>query len=492
MEHRLIALLPDVIPIIYLMTLSVMAVYGFHKILLVWRFYKYKNFAFKPLHSYSEATLPKVTVQLPIFNEIYVAGRLLTAVSNLRYPTDKLEIQVLDDSTDETQQICRSYVAALQEQQLNIHYIHRQKRTGFKAGALEHGLNYATGELVIMFDADFIPAPDALLQMVDYFSDPNVGMVQARWTHINRHYSPLTEIQAMMLDGHFLIEQTARNRSGCFFNFNGTAGMWRVQAIQDAGGWQHTTVTEDLDLSYRVQLQGWQCVYLPHVVVPAELPVEMNSFKSQQFRWAKGASQVAKKLLIPVLRANVPFYVKFEAFIHLTNNVNYCLLLILLLLSFPYQTYVAQHPWHYGSLIYIPIFLGTTLNLLCFYAVTQREQLGRRSPWTFASQIFLLMSIGIGLSINQSLAVCDGFLGGNTAFIRTPKHGVVHRHDNWILKKYRAAKTWVPWLEFLMLIYLLGTILVALNYSHYLSLPFLLLFLVGYVYILRLSIFQRR
>ena len=355
MENKLIALLSDVIPIIYLMTLSVMAVYGFHKILLVWRFYKYKNFAFKPLKSYCESTLPKVTVQLPIFNEIYVAGRLLTAVSNLRYPTDKLEIQVLDDSTDETQQICQSYVDALKEKQLNIHYIHRKNRTGFKAGALEHGLNYATGELVIMFDADFIPAPDALLQMVDYFSDPNVGMVQARWTHINRHYSPLTEIQAMMLDGHFLIEQTARHRSGCFFNFNGTAGMWRVQAIQDAGGWQHTTVTEDLDLSYRVQLQGWQCVYLPHVVVPAELPVEMNSFKSQQFRWAKGASQVAKKLLIPVLQANVPLYVKFEAFIHMTNNVNYCLLLILLLLSFPYQTYVAQHPWHYGSLIYIAV-----------------------------------------------------------------------------------------------------------------------------------------
>lgn len=493
MTHHLIALIVDGIPLIYLITLSVMAIYGFHKLLLVWRFYRHKNRStLKVSTSLPESELPKVTVQLPIFNEMYVAGRLLTAISNLNYPIDKLEIQILDDSDDETQKICRDKVSELKKKNFNVQYIHRQNRSGFKAGALANGLKYASGELVIIFDADFIPTTDVLLKMVPYFSDLDVGMVQARWSHINRHYSSLTEIQALMLDGHFLIEQTARNRSGCFFNFNGTAGMWRVQAIQDAGGWQHTTVTEDLDLSYRVQLQDWRCIYLPHIIVPAELPMEMNSFKSQQFRWAKGASQVFKKLLIPVLKSDAPFYVKLEAFLHLTNNFNYCLLLVLLLLSLPYQAYIAEYSWHYSLLIYLPIFLGTTFNLFYFYGVSQREQGIRLSFWTFGRQILLLMSVGIGLSINQSLAVCDGLLRYDTAFVRTPKHGVVNAQENWITKKYRAAKTWVPFLELLMLLYLLSTVIFAFAHAHYLSLPFLCLFLIGHLYILKLSIFQQR
>ena len=493
MTSHLIALLADAIPSIYLVTLSVMAIYGLHKFLLVWRFYRYKDrhplTSRKPL---AETDLPRVTVQLPIFNEMYVVRRLLTAVANLRYPTAKLEIQVLDDSTDETQKICWEKVTELRQKHLNVQYIHRHNRSGFKAGALANGLKYASGELVIIFDADFMPTPDVLLKMVPYFVEPAVGMVQARWSHINRDYSSLTEIQALMLDGHFLIEQTARNRSGCFFNFNGTAGMWRVQAIQESGGWQHTTVTEDLDLSYRVQLQDWRCIYLPYIVVPAELPMEMNSFKSQQFRWAKGASQVFKKLLIPVLKSDAPLYVKLEAFLHLTNNFNYCLLLILLLLSLPYQAYMAQTPWRYGFLVYFPIFLGTTLNLFYFYGLSQREQGIRLSFWAFGCQILLLMGVGIGLSINQSLAVCDGLFRRDVDFIRTPKHGVISTQENWITKKYRAAKTWVPFLELLMLLYLLGTAAFAFAQAHYLSLPFLCLFLFGHLYILKLSIFQQR
>ncbi|MEO1621999.1 MAG: glycosyltransferase [Cyanobacteria bacterium J06632_3] len=311
----------EITPIVYLGILSVISLYGFHKVLMIWRYYKYRTVSAKTLQAFSDADLPKVTVQLPIFNELYVAERLLNAVAQLKYPLDKLEIQVLDDSTDETQQLCQEKVQALRQQNLNIRYIQRSHRKGFKAGALAYGLQQATGELIMIFDADFVPRPETLLQMVDYFADPNVGMVQGRWAHINRRYSLLTEIQALMLDGHFVIEQTARNRAGCFFNFNGTAGIWRASAIADAGGWQHTTVTEDLDLSYRVQLKGWRCIYLPYIVVPAELPVEMNSFKSQQFRWAKGASQVARKLLGTVLRAKIPWHVKFEAFLHLTNNV---------------------------------------------------------------------------------------------------------------------------------------------------------------------------
>lgn len=508
MTTHLLDWLLEMTPILYLSILSVISLYGFHKILMIWRFYKYRdqdntqsidrqkiNWE-KPARSFSPDNLPKVTVQLPIFNELYVAERLLAAVTQLSYPANRLEIQVLDDSTDETQQLVYQKAAELKQQGFNIHYIHRAHRQGFKAGALAYGLQQASSELIMIFDADFVPHPNTLLQMVDHFTDPQVGMVQARWTHINRQYSLLTEIQALMLDGHFVIEQTARNRSGCFFNFNGTAGIWRAAAITDAGGWQHTTVTEDLDLSYRAQLKGWRCIYLPHVAVPAELPMEMNSFKAQQFRWAKGASQVAKKLLLPVFRSTEPLHVKFEAFLHLTNNFNYLLLIVLLLLSLPYQIYVSEHHWQYGFLIYIPIFLVTTTNLLGFYWVSQKEQRllpgALQSSWRFFYQIFLLMSIGIGLSLNQSLAVCDGLIGTGNDFVRTPKHGVITKSETWKTKKYRGAKTWVLCLELMMLIYLAITIAFAIYHAHYLSLPFLLLFFTGYTYVLGLGLFQRR
>ena len=482
----------NITPRLYLAILSVISVYSLHKIFMIWRFYQNRRIVSQPRQIYAEGELPKVTVQLPIYNEMYVVERLLDAVSQLIYPLDKLEIQVLDDSSDETQITCQNKVALLQQQAININYNHRHHRQGFKAGALESGLKSASGELVVIFDADFIPAPDTLLKMVHYFSDPRLAMVQARWVHINRNYSLLTKIQALMLDGHFIIEQMARDRSGCFFNFNGTAGIWRVRAIKDAGGWQHTTVTEDLDLSYRVQLKGWKCTYLPDVVVPAELPMEMNSFKSQQFRWAKGASQVAKKLLIPVFKSSAPLYVKFEAFFHLTSNINYCLLLILLILSLPYQVYISEYQWQKGLLIYLPVFLVTTVNLICFYLVSQREQMVRQPLWQFVSNIFLLMSVGIGISLNQSLAVCEGFLRFGTDFIRTPKHGITNSGESWKTKKYRGAKTWVLSLELLMLLYLLITITFAAQHQHYFSLPFLAMFAIGYIYVLGLSMCQRR
>ncbi|AFY40284.1 Glucomannan 4-beta-mannosyltransferase [[Leptolyngbya] sp. PCC 7376] len=492
MNALLSKVLLDLTPVLYLSILLVISIYGFHKLVMLWRFYKYRTVGYAATNMFDEADLPKVTVQLPIFNELYVVERLLEAIAELHYPPDKLEIQVLDDSTDETQWLCQNKVEQLQER-INIHYIRRPHRQGFKAGALDYGLKQATGELITIFDADFVPQPETLLQMVNYFTDPSVGMVQARWAHLNRKYSLLTEVQALMLDGHFVIEQTARNRAGCFFNFNGTAGIWRASAIVDAGGWQHTTVTEDLDLSYRVQLKDWNCIYLPHIVVPAELPMEMNSFKSQQFRWAKGASQVAKKILGSVLRAKIPLHVKFEAFLHLTNNFNYLLLMVLLLLSLPYQIYISQHQWEYGLYIYLPIFVITTLNLFGFYWVSQRAQNNDlESPWRFGYHIFFLLSLGIGMSLNQSLAVCDGLLRFGTEFVRTPKHGLVNRFESWKTKKYRGAKTWVVGLELLMLTYLAITIGFALYHGHFLSLPFLVMFFVGYAYVLKLGLFQYR
>lgn len=484
--------LTPLVPIVYLGVLSVISLYGFHKVLMIYRFYKYRSARIKPAYRFDRDQLPTVTVQLPIFNELYVVERLLEAIAQLDYPKDRLEIQVLDDSTDDTQRLCHQQVEALKQQDFNITHIRRSHRKGFKAGALAYGLQQTDSELILIFDADFVPTPDTLLQMVDYFSDPAVGMVQARWSHINRQYSLLTQIQALMLDGHFVIEQTARHRSGCFFNFNGTAGIWRASAIADAGGWQHTTVTEDLDLSYRVQLKRWRCIYLPHLSIPAELPVEMNSFKSQQFRWAKGASQVARKMLGTVCRAKLPLHVKFEAFLHLTNNFNYLLLIVLLLLSLPYQMYISEHQWEHGLVVYLPIFVVTTLNLFGFYWVSQQEQFEKLSLWQFSTQILLLLSTGIGMSLNQSVAVCDGLLRTGTDFVRTPKHGVVKSTETWTAKKYRGAKTWVLCLEFLMLVYLAVTIAFAAQHTHYLSLPFLLMFFTGYSYVLGLGLFQRR
>ncbi|MEO0351052.1 MAG: glycosyltransferase [Cyanobacteria bacterium P01_A01_bin.15] len=484
-------LLPDIITHAYDLLLSIIALYSLHRLLIIWRFYRHRDLPSEPFRYYADVDLPRITSQLPIFNEMYVVERLLQAISRLNYPSDKLEIQVLDDSTDETKAVCQQQVHQLKQQNLDICHIHRQQRQGFKAGALKQGLTVATGELVAIFDADFVPSPDTLLKLVHHFSDPNVGMVQARWEHLNRSYSTLTELQALMLDGHFVAEQTSRSRTGCFFNFNGTAGLWRIAAINDAGGWQHSTVTEDLDLSYRAQLRGWRCVYLPDIQVPAELPMEMNSFKTQQFRWAKGSSQVARLLLPSILQANFPAYIKWEAFFHLTNNFNYLLMLLLLLLSLPYQVYVT-YDWQHALFFYGPLSLSTSLSVVSFYLIAQRKADGDWFSWQLMQHLMLLMGVGIGLSINQSLAVCDGLLRNNTDFVRTPKHGVIGSSENWIDKKYRAAKNWLPYLELAMMVYLIATIAIAFSNHHYLSLPFLVLFLAGYVYTFSLSVFQTR
>jgi cellulose synthase/poly-beta-1,6-N-acetylglucosamine synthase-like glycosyltransferase len=476
---------------IYLLVLLCLAVYGFHRSMLVCLFYRYKNRRPKPLRLFNEEELPRVTVQLPLFNEMYVVERLLESVAKLDYPKNKLEIQVLDDSTDETQGICRKKVQELKKRGLNVHYIHRDDRTGYKAGALENGLRHATGELAMVFDADFLPQPAMLKEMVHYFSNPQVGMVQARWGHVNRDYSRLTEVEAIMLDGHFVIEHTARHRSGRFFNFNGTAGMWRVKTIADAGGWQHDTLTEDMDLSYRAQLKGWEFVYLFDIVSPAELPVEMNSFKSQQFRWAKGSIQVAKKLLPTILRSNIPWRVKWEAFFHLTNNFAYPLLLLLSILLLPNLLVRTHHGWREVLLIDLPLFFGTTMSVISFYVVAQREV--RPRGWLNVLKFLpLMLSVGIGLCINQSRAVLEALLGKETEFVRTPKHGVQSKSCNWSEKRYRAVKTLIPYFELFMAFYFSGAILVAYLGGHFISMPFLLLFLVGFLYVGSLSVHQRR
>ncbi len=479
-----------VLIVAYLLVFIALAVYGFHRSTLVFLYYRYRDRRPEPLGTLPE--LPRVTVQLPLFNEMYVAQRLLDTVARIRYPRDRFEVQVLDDSTDETQEICRRKVEELKKTGLDIAYLHRTDRTGFKAGALENGLKSAKGDFVLVFDADFLPEPDVLERTIHFFSDPKVAMVQVRWDHLNRDYSTLTEVQALMLDGHFVIEHTARHRSGRFFNFNGTAGIWRRSAIVDAGGWQHDTLTEDMDLSYRAQLRGWQFIYLPDVVSPAELPVEMNSFKSQQFRWAKGSIQVAKKLLPAILRSNVPWSVKAEAFFHLTNNFAYPLLFLLSLLLLPNLLVRNHHGWREVLLLDLPLFIGTTLSVAAFYITSQREI--SPSGWTkVIKRLPLMMSLGIGLCINQTRAVIEAlFLRESGEFVRTPKHGVRERIEHWTSKKYRAAKTIVPAIEVLCAAYFGIALFLAARSGHYLSLPFLLLFFLGYAYVGVLSLYQAR
>ncbi len=481
-------ILKDVLIGTYLGILGLLAVYGFHRSHLVWLYYRTKKNMPKPKGHFED--LPFVTIQLPMFNERYVAERLIETVSHVNYPADKFEIQVLDDSTDDTTEIVKAKIEEVKARGIDASYIHRTDRTGYKAGALENGMKVAKGEFVAVFDADFTPGEEILNDSIHHFTDDTVGMVQMRWGHINRGYSLLTRIQSLMLDGHFVIEHGARHRSGRFFNFNGTAGIWRRIAISDAGGWEHDTLTEDMDLSYRAQLKGWNFVYLPNVVAPAEIPVEMASFKSQQHRWAKGSIQVCKKMLPTILAADVPFKVKAEAFFHLTNNIAYVLMIFLALLLLPNLLVRTQHGWEEVLLIDLPLFMGTTASIGTFYMVAHKQLYG--NIFKALGKVPLLMSLGIGISINNAKAVIEGLMGHQTEFVRTAKHCVEKEDCRLSKMKYRAKKGVMPFVEFFFALYFVATIAVAIIGGHYISVPFLLLFFLGYAYVATLSVYQRR
>ncbi|MBN2804276.1 MAG: glycosyltransferase family 2 protein [Deltaproteobacteria bacterium] len=483
-------MLENVLIGVYLGILGLLAVYGFHRSMLTYLFFKTKRNIPKPMSNFAPEELPKILVQLPLFNERYVCERLIDAVTKFDYPIDKMYIQVLDDSTDDTTEIAQSKVSNVAAEGFNITLIHREDRTGYKAGALENGLAMSDCELVAVFDADFIPPVHILRDTVDYFTDSKVGMVQARWGHINKGYSLLTSVQSLMLDGHFVIEHGARHRSGRFFNFNGTAGIWRISTIEDAGGWEHDTLTEDMDLSYRAQLKGWKFLYIDDIIAPAEIPVEMASFKSQQHRWAKGSIQVCKKMLPTILKSDVPFKVKLEAFFHLTANFAYLLMIFLALLLLPNLLLRTSHGWREVLLIDLPLFFGTTGSIGAFYVTAHKELYG--SPLKALAKVPLLMSLGIGLSINNAKAVLEGVFGYETPFVRTAKHGVDTKGSNWKKKKYRASKGIVPIIELLFAAYFVVTIIVAYQGKHFISIPFLMLFLLGYLYVGVNSLYQRR
>ncbi|MBS1851949.1 MAG: glycosyltransferase family 2 protein [Acidobacteria bacterium] len=474
----------------YFVVLILLASYGVHRYVLVYLYYKNKKkHTTEPEIRFAE--LPRVTVQLPIFNEQFVVERLLDHICRLQYPWDKLDIQVLDDSTDETQAVARGLVEHHAAKGVPITYHHRTNREGFKAGALAEGLKSAKGEFVAIFDADFTPPEDFLMRTIHHFTHPKVGMVQTRWTHINRHYSFLTEVEAILLDGHFVLEHSGRARSDVFFNFNGTAGVWRRQAIEEAGGWEHDTLTEDTDLSYRAQLKGWKFVYLQDVECPAELPVEMTAFKTQQARWAKGLIQTGKKILPRVLKSDQPFHVKLEAWYHLTANLSYPLMIVLSVLLMPAMIIRFYQGWFQMLYIDLPLFLASTFSISSFYLVSQRELFPRRWPRAVLYLPFL-MSLGIGLTITNTRAVLEALAGKQTAFARTPKYRVESRKDRVRATKYRKRLGWVPWLELAIGTYFALTVYYAISNENYITVPFLLLFVVGYWYTGLMSLLQGR
>jgi cellulose synthase/poly-beta-1,6-N-acetylglucosamine synthase-like glycosyltransferase len=463
----------------YFIVLLVLAVYGMHRYWLVYDYYTYrKNVPGPP----PVAThWPRVTIQLPIFNERYVIERLIEAVSRFDYPRDLLDIQVLDDSTDETQQVASVCVASFAAQGLPITYIHRTNRQGFKAGALENGLRTAQGELVCIFDADFLPEPDFLRRTIPYFQNPAIGMVQTRWTYLNRDYSLLTQVETILLDGHFVVEHGARSRRGTFFNFNGTAGVWRRQAIDEAGGWQHDTLTEDTDLSYRAQLKGWKFLYLPDIECASELPIDMNGFKAQQARWAKGLMQTAKKILPQVFASEAPFYIKAEAFFHLTANISYPLMVLLSTMLLPAMIVRFYQGWVQMLVIDLPLFLASTCSISSFYLVAQKE-LRPKSWWRTILYMPFVMATGIGISVRNAQAVIEAIIGKKSEFARTPKYKIEGKRDTFVTKKYRNKAGWMPYAEVFLGIYFAFTVLYAVLNENYATVPFLLLFVWGYLY----------
>ncbi|PYR61497.1 MAG: glycosyl transferase family 2 [Acidobacteria bacterium] len=481
--------LPEtLILVLYFFVLSILAIYGWHRYYLVYLYMKHRDRAPKPAPEIRE--WPPVTIQLPIYNEMYVADRLIDAVCEMDYPRDLLEIQVLDDSTDETREIAELAVRRHAARGFDIAYLHRVDRRGYKAGALEAGLKASRGRFIAIFDADFVPPKDFLRRTLPhFFTSDRIGMVQARWGHINYDYSLLTRIQSILLDAHFVLEHGARHRGGCFFNFNGTAGVWRREAIDTAGGWQHDTLTEDLDLSYRAQLLGWKFVFLSDLVSPAEVPVEMNSFKSQQHRWAKGSIQTCVKLLPRILRSKQPLRVKAEAFFHLSANFNYLLMSLLSVLMFPAMWVRYNMGWTEMLVIDVPLFAAATLSVCNFYVVCQRELY---PDWRSRLKYLpFLMSIGIGLCVNNSRAVLEAIFGKETEFARTPKYGIERESDEWVGKKYHQSVGVQPLIELGLGLYFTGTVFYALANQIYGTLPFLMLFQIGFLYTGLLSIFQQ-
>lgn len=466
--------------IIYIAALTVLFAYGLQSFSMVYQYSKLKPSDPVVAGIEHDDDIPRVTVQLPLYNELYVAGRLVDAVCALDYPRNKLEIQLLDDSTDETTDLLARLVARKREDGIDIHHIRRPDRAGFKAGALSNGLARASGEYIAIFDADFLPPSDFLLKIIPHLTaDPGLGMVQARWEHINHDYSLLTRMQALALDAHFAMEQQVRNHARLFMNFNGTAGVWRRQCIEDAGNWHADTLTEDLDLSYRAQLRGWRFLYLNDLAVPAELPSEINGLKSQQFRWTKGAIETAKKHLPELWRARLPLRVKLHATAHLTSNLVFPFILIIALLNVPVLYLKELHPEWRPWFHVMGIFFFTSISTFLFYLLAQKDI---RENWRSRMLLFPIFMAGtMGLAVNNSKAVLEALFNRRTTFERTPKYNIVTSADKWTSSAYRQVTIRVEVVvELLMALYFMVAIGISIAYMEISLIPFQLMFLFGF------------
>ena len=463
----------------YFLLVAFLAIYGFHRYLVIWRYWRYHKLVNEIPRQLFEK-LPRVTIQLPIYNEHYVLTRLLESIVRIEYPRELLQVQVLDDSTDETHAHCERLVGEYRAGGFPIEYHHRTHREGFKAGALAEGLKTATGELVAIFDADFTPPVDFLQRTVHFFADPTLGCVQTRWTYTNRDYNLLTEVQAILLDGHFVLEHASRCGSNLFFNFNGTGGVMRRRMIDDAGGWQHDTLTEDSDLSYRAQLKGWKFQYLPSVECPSELPVETYGFQTQQARWAKGLSQCAIKLLPRIFRSALPWRQKLEAFFHMTPNLTYPVMIVVSALMLPVMIVRFYVGWLQMLLLDFPLVILTFLSIIAFYLVSERAL----HPKGWRRTILLmpmLIAAGVALTIVNARAVIEALLGIQTAFVRTAKYAISGNQRVRIEKaKYRRKSGWLPFIELAFGCYFLVMVAYCIDTSNLLALPFLLMFVGGY------------
>ena len=429
-------------------------------------------------------------MQLPIYNEMYVVERLIECVCKLDYPKNLLEIQVLDDSTDDTYELTEKIVKNYKDLGFDINHIHRIDRTGFKAGALNNGLKISKGEFLAVFDADFMPPKDFLRKTIHYFTDNSIGVVQTRWGHVNLNYSFLTKAQSILLDGHFIIEQTTRYLKGLFFNFNGTAGIIRKQCIISSGGWQHDTLTEDLDLSYRAQIKGWKLVYLKDVISNAELPVDMNAFKSQQFRWAKGGAQTAKKLLMTILLSReIPFRIKIESVFHLLGNFSYMFLLILIILMVPIGFFWGSIGFYkLFALSFFAIFAGT-FCIVRFYVLAISEAHIENAK-DFYKYIPVAIGLGTGIAVNNSKAVIEAVIGKVTEFKRTPKYAVVSKKDSWKTRSYIPSNEMTTIIELCLAVIFTCLNILSIYKGYVAWIPFLILIQFGFVYTSFLSIYH--
>lgn len=469
----------NVLLITYFVALSVLFAFGLHGLVMIYFWHRTAKLAKATVKELPPDALPLVTIQLPFYNELYVVDRLVRAVCAMDYPKEKLEIQLLDDSTDETTDLSKALVEEFRGLGFDIKHVHRTIRSGFKAGALKEGLEVARGEFVAIFDADFVPRPEFLKQTIPHFADDKVGMVQTRWEHLNEDYSFLTRAQALALDGHFVVEQQIRHRAGFLINFNGTAGVWRKKTIVDAGNWHSDTLAEDLDLSYRAQLRGWRFVFLNDVTSPAELPADINSLKTQQFRWTKGAVETAKKMLPHVWTSNLPFVTKLECTVHLTSNIVFPFIMITAFLNVPLVIIKNEVGGFDAYFSMMSVFVLASISTFLFYLYAQR---GIHLDWQRRLLLFpVFMAGSMGLAVNNTKAVLEAIVGKKSEFKRTPKYRIENSNDTWKSKRYVQKRIgWIVLLELALAAYFVFGIVTSISYLEIAAIPFQLMFFMGF------------